>query len=56
MRFVKDLKFALRRRNKTEMLTLSEEIGEAEENGYELSDEEEILLERMFAILETMEQ
>ncbi len=54
MRFVEDIKLALRRRNKDEVKTLCEEIEAAEENDYELSEEEEILFDRLMTVLERL--
>ncbi len=54
MRFVSNMKLALRRRQKQEMVELCDDIQLAEENGYDLSEEEEILFERILNILDTM--
>jgi hypothetical protein len=48
------MKLALRRRQKQEMVELCDDIQLAEENGYDLSEEEEILFERILNILDTM--
>jgi hypothetical protein len=49
------MKLALRRRQKDEMNELCEDIQTAEENGYDLTEEEEVLLDRMLNILDTMD-
>lgn len=54
MRFVEEMKLALRRRNKNEMTKLCEEIEEAQDDGYEPCEEEEVLWDRITDVLERM--
>ena len=56
MRFMEEMKLALRRRNKNEMVKLCEEIEDAQEDGYELYEEEEILWDRITDVLERMQK
>ena len=53
-KFKKELKSAIVSRDKTRMLKLSDDIQDAEEEGYVLSEDEEDLFERMSTILERL--